>query len=69
MQRTKRAPPTRQVNFRLPADVWARLAAMAGVLGQTQSRIVSDALQTYFRTLPSTTRQTIEQAMALRQKH
>jgi hypothetical protein len=65
----KRATPTtRQVNFRLPYEVWARLDTAAGVLGLPQSRIVSDALQVYFDAMPKDKRRVIDDALVIRQK-
>jgi len=67
---SKPTPPgaLQQVNFRLALDVWLRLKAMAGVLGVTQSRVVSDAIHVYYASLPASTQRTIDQAAALRKK-
>jgi predicted DNA-binding protein len=59
----------RQVNFRLPGEIWQRLDATAGLLGLPQSRIVTDALVQYFQQLPAETRSLIDKTIALRQKH
>ena len=61
-------PASRQVNFRLPHDVWLRLDAVAGVLGLPQSRIVADALSLYYDSMPPAKRRVIDEAIALRQK-
>lgn len=68
MPSARRPPTTRQVNFRLPVEVWARLDAAAGVLGLPQSRIVSDALAVYFDAMPPAKRRVIDDALVLRQK-
>ena len=61
-------PKSRQVNFRLPNDVWLRLDAAAGVLGLPQSQIVADALKVWFDAMPAPKRRLIEDTIALRQK-
>jgi hypothetical protein len=62
------ARKTKQVNFRLPQDVWMQLTAAAGVLHLPQSRIVADALKVYFDAMPAAKRRVIEDAIGLRQK-
>jgi hypothetical protein len=59
-------PKTRQVNFRLPMEVWHRLDAAAGALGLPQSRIVADALAVYFDAMPPDKRRTIDDVLAMR---
>lgn len=63
-----RVRPVRQVSFRIPGPVWQRLTAAADVLGQPQARIVSDALERYFDSLPPATRHLLDQVLALRER-
>lgn len=65
----RRAAPSRQLNIRLPADIWNQLDAAAFVLGLPQSRIVMDSLKVYLDGLPAAKRRAIEDAIALRKKH
>jgi predicted DNA-binding protein len=70
MSSRKLPPPdlSRQVNFRLPQELWEWLTAAAGVLGRPQSWIVAEALQQYRTSLSAADQQLLEQAIARRRK-
>lgn len=63
-----KSAPERQVNFRLPVAVCLRLEAAAAVLGNSQARIIADAVTTYLDALPSVKRRVIDDVLAVRQK-
>lgn len=65
---TPKRPADKQVNFRLPVPVTLRLEAAAAVLGQSQARIIADAVAAYLDGLPAAKRRVIDEVLALRQK-
>ena len=53
-----------QLSIRLPDDVRTKLQAMSLVTQRPQWRVISDAIECYFRDRPETERQTIEDVCA-----
>lgn len=68
MSRRKSPVQRQQSNFPLPDPIRKRLQVTADVLGQTQAKIVTDALQRYFDTMPADLRKHIDQTIAIRAK-
>ena len=63
---TKSPPPEKQqIAIRLDVPVWLRLNAMAGVLGVSQSQVVTDGIHAYYEKLVPKTQQAIDQAAAI----
>jgi hypothetical protein len=58
----------RQVNVPLAAPLAQRLDAAVGVLGDSQAKIVSDALTLWFESLPPDTRHAIDLILAIRDR-
>ena len=57
-----------QLSVRVPPDIKSRVDALSQVRGESQWHIVTDAIECYFRDLPSTEQKRVEQALRVNGK-
>jgi hypothetical protein len=55
-----------QLSVRVPPDIKSRVSALSKVRGESQWHIITDAIECYFRDLPTSEQQHVERLIKIR---